>query len=48
MIAKKYIEYNNDRIYAIYYNSNNTIYYNVNFRGKTQMIIVKYPISSPY
>lgn len=48
MIATKYIKYGNDRIFAIYYKSNNTIYYNVNFRGGTQIIIVKYPISSPY
>lgn len=37
----KYINYDNQDIYALYYRKNNTIYYNLNFDGKTQIITYK-------
>lgn len=38
---KKYIRHYNCKIYAIVYRKNKTIYYNLNFFGKTQLIIFK-------
>lgn len=40
-INKKHIRYRDDKIYALYYYSNNTVYYNRNFKNKTKMIILK-------
>ncbi len=37
----KYINYDNHTIYALYYRENNTIYYNINFTGKTQIIMYR-------
>lgn len=40
-MRKKYIYYNDKYIYALYYRESNIIYYNLNFIGKTQIIIFK-------
>lgn len=40
-MMKKYINYYDSRVYAIYYHRSNTIYYNLNFSGTTQLIIYK-------
>jgi len=40
-MTKKYIRYKKCSIYAIYYRSNNTVYYNLNFCGTVKMIIFK-------
>lgn len=40
-VYKKYTHYYDCRVYAIYYNKSNTIYYNLNFLGKNQLIICK-------
>ena len=40
-MIKKYIYWKNPRIYAIYYFCNNTIYFNLNFSGKTKLYILK-------
>ncbi len=38
---KKYIKHDDYRIYAIVYHKDGVIYYNLNFFGKTQLIIFK-------
>ena len=40
-MIKKYIYWYDCRVYAIYYSSINTIYYNLDFNGATQLIICK-------
>ncbi len=40
-MRKKYIYYNDDRIYAIYFQRSDTIYYNLDFSGFTRLIIYK-------
>ncbi len=40
-MIKKYIHFYSREIYAIYYRKGNTIYYNLNFFGKAQLIIFK-------
>ena len=40
-MVKKYIHFRDERIYAIYYRKSNTIYYNLDFYGKAEFIIVK-------
>ena len=41
-MKKKHIRYGNSKIYALYYHSNNTLYYNLNFwKGHTPVIIFK-------
>lgn len=40
-INKKYFRYRDDKVYALYYYSNNTVYYNRNFKNKIKMIILK-------
>ena len=37
-MSKKYIFLKRNDIYAIYYRCNNTVYYNLDFTGKTQII----------
>ncbi len=38
---RKYIFYDGSTIYAIYYKSTKTIYYNLNFKGTTHIIAFK-------
>ena len=38
---RKYIFYDGSTIYAIYYKSTKTIYYNLNFKGTTCIIAFK-------
>lgn len=40
-INKKYVRYKDNKTYALYYHSNNTVYYNRNFENKTKMIVFK-------
>ena len=40
-MKKKYIYHRSNKIYAIYYSSNKTMYINLNFTGTTQLIIKK-------
>ena len=35
----KYVYYKHTNVYALYYRSNNTLYYNKNFKGKCKLII---------
>ena len=37
----KYIYYKREDVYAIYYRSTQTIYYNIDFKAETQIIIIK-------
>lgn len=39
-MQKKYIKYDNTSIYAIYYRETKVIYYNLNFQGITEIIIL--------
>nr|DAM35684.1 MAG TPA: hypothetical protein [Caudoviricetes sp.] len=39
-MSKKYIFLNRNDIYAIYYRCINTVYYNLRFKNKTQIIIL--------
>lgn len=39
-MSKKYIFLNRNDIYAIYYRCINTVYYNLGFKNKTQIIIL--------
>lgn len=41
IITKKYIEYNDNKIYALFYKKTKTIYYNLCFTYKTKIIIFK-------
>ncbi len=41
MMRKKYIYYSSEKIYAIYYQSINTMYYNLNFDASNVAIIIK-------
>lgn len=38
-VTKKYINYNRDEIYAIYYREVHTIYYNLDFKGEVRLIV---------
>lgn len=40
-MERKHIHYEDCRVYALYYRSSNTLYYNRDFFGKTQIIILK-------
>jgi hypothetical protein len=40
-MVKKRIHYSDCGIYALYYRSRNTIYYNMDFSGKSKIIILK-------
>lgn len=40
-IGRKHIHYKDCRIYALYYRNSNTLYYNIDFLGKTKIIILK-------
>lgn len=40
IITKKYINYYKSEVYALYYRSNKSIYYNMNFIGTTQLILM--------
>ena len=40
-LRRKYIAYKSERVYALYYHSNNTLYYNTRFKGNTELIIFK-------
>ncbi len=37
----KYIHYFDKKISALYYRSANTLYYNVNFKAKFKLIVIK-------
>nr|DAP16086.1 MAG TPA: hypothetical protein [Caudoviricetes sp.] len=41
-MIRKYIYYRNTYIYAIYCKCNNTLYYNLDFKGSTQLIVIQY------
>lgn len=41
IVNKKYVRYKYKDVYAIYYYSNNTVYYNLNFDSETQRIVFK-------
>ncbi len=40
-MIKKYIFYNDKKVFALYYRETKTIYYNVNFAAETKLIIFK-------
>lgn len=40
-MIKKYVNMDNDEIYATFYRTNKTMYYNINFCGKTKIILLK-------
>lgn len=40
-MQKRHIYYKNCKIYAIYYRNADTIYYNLNFNGSVELIILK-------
>ena len=40
-MIKKYIKLNNNKIFAIYYFCNHTIYYNINYNGSICIIYVR-------
>ena len=40
-MIKKYINYYDGRVYAIFYRKSNTIYYNLFYTGTTKLIIYK-------
>ena len=40
-MAKKYINYKDSSVYALYYKENDTVYYNLNFSGKTKIILYR-------
>ena len=37
---KKYIRYDKTEVYALYYKKAKIIYYNIDFRGRTQLIVI--------
>ena len=39
LIVVKYVHYKHTYVYALYYRSNNTLYYNLLFSGKCKLII---------
>lgn len=39
-MQKKYIKYDNGNVYAIFYRETKVIYYNLNFQGTTEIIIL--------
>ncbi len=41
-MSKRYIFYNRKSVYAIYYYSTNTVYYNIDFSGTTQLVLMYY------
>ena len=41
LLKKKYIFYNSTVIYAIYYKQVKTVYYNLNFKSTTGVIVFK-------
>ena len=41
ILTKKYIEYNDTKIYALFYAETKTIYYNLCFTHRTKIIIFK-------
>lgn len=45
-MRKKYIKYFDNRVYAMYYSKSNTVYFNLNFSGTTQLIIFKSKIDA--
>lgn len=40
-MKKKYIHYNDRRVFAIHFKSNNTLYYNLNYFGTSHIIVMK-------
>lgn len=38
-VRRKNVYFQNEQVYAAYYRSNNTLYYNSNFYGSTHIII---------
>ena len=40
-IKKEYIHYGHIEVYAIYYRTTHTIYYNLDFAGKLKLIIYR-------
>ncbi len=41
-MIRKYINYYDTTVYALYYKTRNTIYYNVNSVGGTKVILLMY------
>jgi len=39
-MIKKYVRYHRIDVYALYYRKTNTIYYNLNFKVKMQLILL--------
>lgn len=39
-ISKRYVKYGDSKTYALYYHSNNTVYYNLNFDYKTKIVVI--------
>lgn len=40
LTKKKYVNYHKKEIYAIYYKSNRTVYYNLNFSNKVKFFVL--------
>ena len=40
MLSVKYIRYDNIHVYALYYRSNRTLYYNLSFKSKTKVYYI--------
>lgn len=38
---KKYVYYYDKRVFALYYRTTNTIYYNIDFAANTKLILLK-------
>lgn len=39
-MTRKYIRYDKKEVYALYYKKAKIIYYNIDFRGRTQLIVI--------
>lgn len=40
LMRKRYIIYNKKQVYAIYYRNIDTVFYNTDFMGETQLILL--------
>ena len=40
-MKKKFICFNDPKVYAIYYRATNTIYYNIAFAANTKLYVIK-------
>lgn len=39
-MTRKYIRYDKKEVYALYYKKAKIIYYNIDFQGRTQLIVI--------